>query len=240
MKQKYSNYGQTLTVYCDCGGDYNKKYESRHLKAKKHMDYEKNMEERWAKIQAEEKLEAWKKWEEFKLTIDYTRGDHKMKRKILGSHSPLRYSIRNDQRKIHLLDEYGQITLCNKTPDEDWNCFDRHDATDRVCRKCKKADESEDELCARLDAEYEADLEAKVEAQCEVKIVPVYLTPQHTKMYCFHNEEIKVHILNNDEKLTMCRKKLDHNWCFYSAHDSLDDVCVKCEKTYKLLHMKMK
>ena len=37
MKQKYSNYGQTLTVYCDCGGDYNKKYESRHLKAKKHM-----------------------------------------------------------------------------------------------------------------------------------------------------------------------------------------------------------
>jgi len=28
------------------------------------------MEERWAKIQAEEKLEAWKKWEEFKLTID--------------------------------------------------------------------------------------------------------------------------------------------------------------------------
>ena len=81
MKQKYINDGQTPKVYCECGGEYNKKHESRHLKTKKHTAHKKDLEEQWVKRNAEVETE------------------------------------------------------------------------------------SEDELCARLDAEYEADLEAKVEAQ---------------------------------------------------------------------------
>ena len=91
----------------------------------------------------------------------------------------------------------------------------------------EEPEESENELCARLDAEYEADLEAKVEAQSGVKILPIYLTPLPLK-YCVHSEEQKVHLLNGLK--TMCGKKLTDMWYCYREHDALDPTCRKCEK----------